>query len=214
MNKNPLVDLPIPVEDILAGVDAVIVTHLHMDHWDPTAIKLINKQLPIYSQNKEDAEHLRQQGFQRVYALEEQTYFEDISLTYVEGRHASNDAMLAIAGQTCGVIFEHQNEPTTYLLGDTVWYENVEKTLKTYQPQVAIINAGNNQFSEGGPLIMGAEGILKVHQTVPNAKLFATHMEAVNHSFLSRQELHDFALQKNFLKQLAIPADGEEINYN
>ena len=47
MNKNPLVDLPIPVEDILAGVDAVIVTHLHMDHWDPAAIKLINKQLPI-----------------------------------------------------------------------------------------------------------------------------------------------------------------------
>ena len=33
-----------------------------------------------------------------------QTSFGEISLTYVEARHASNDEMLAISGHACGVI--------------------------------------------------------------------------------------------------------------
>ena len=111
------------------------------------------------------------------------------------------------------VIFEHKDEPTTYLLGDTVWYENVENTLKKYQPKVAIINAGNNQFSEGGPLVMGAEGVHEVHKTLPSTMLFATHMEAVNHAFLTREELANYAEKHGFSNQLTLPADGEEIVY-
>lgn len=213
MENNPLVELPISVEEVLNNVDAVIVTHLHVDHWDEAAVKAIDKQLPIYCQNEEDATTLREQGFQKVFVLGNDTSFEDIKLSYVEAKHASNDQMLAISGKACGVIFKHKNEPTTYLLGDTVWYENVEKTLKEYQPDVAIINAGNNQFKESGPLIMGAEGVLKVHETAPNAKLLATHMEAVNHAFLTRKELYEFAENHNFLEQLSIPEDGEEIVY-
>src|SRR5271157_4346987 len=33
---NPLVGLPAPPEDLVRGVDAVIVTHLHQDHLDAT----------------------------------------------------------------------------------------------------------------------------------------------------------------------------------
>jgi L-ascorbate metabolism protein UlaG (beta-lactamase superfamily) len=32
--RNPTVELPMSVEDVLKGVDAVIVTHTHLDHWD------------------------------------------------------------------------------------------------------------------------------------------------------------------------------------
>ncbi len=34
--RNPLVDLPVPVEE-LVGVDAVLLTHVHPDHWDDHA---------------------------------------------------------------------------------------------------------------------------------------------------------------------------------
>ena len=213
MENNPLVELPIPVEQILEGVDAVIVTHLHVDHWDPAAVELIDKEITLFSQNEEDAEQLRSQGFQKVYVLGNQTHFGDITLSYVEARHASNDQMLAISGKACGVIFQHRDEPTVYLLGDTVWYDNVGQTLKKYQPEVAIINAGNNQFKESGPLIMGADGVHEVHKTLPSAKLFASHMEAVNHAFLTRQELADYADKNGFSEQLVIPADGEEVVY-
>lgn len=213
MENNPLVELPIPVEELLDNVDAVIITHLHEDHWDAAAVELIDKNMPLYVQNEEDSEKLGEQGFKNIYVLGHQTALDDVLLTYVEAKHASNDQMLAVAGKSCGVIFEHKDEPTTYLLGDTVWYENVENTLKKYQPKVAIINAGNNQFSEGGPLVMGAEGVHEVHKTLPSTMLFATHMEAVNHAFLTREELANYAEKHGFSNQLTIPADGEEIVY-
>ncbi len=35
--RNPLVDLPLKAETILANIDAVIITHTHLDHWDDAA---------------------------------------------------------------------------------------------------------------------------------------------------------------------------------
>ena len=45
--KMPLVGLPMSVNKILDGVDAVIVTHTHEGHWDETAARPIPKNLPV-----------------------------------------------------------------------------------------------------------------------------------------------------------------------
>jgi len=45
---------------------------------------------------------------------------------------------------------------------------------------------------------MGAEDVLKVHKTLPETQLMATHMEAVNHAYLTRKELKNFAIKHNF----------------
>lgn len=37
--RMPLIDLPMSPREIVKGVDAVIVTHTHEDHWDETAQK-------------------------------------------------------------------------------------------------------------------------------------------------------------------------------
>lgn len=34
---NPLMDMPYSINEVLAVVDAVIVTHTHADHWDEVA---------------------------------------------------------------------------------------------------------------------------------------------------------------------------------
>jgi L-ascorbate metabolism protein UlaG (beta-lactamase superfamily) len=39
--RNPLVPLPMRVEEVVAGVDAVLVTHLHADHFDEAAIRAL-----------------------------------------------------------------------------------------------------------------------------------------------------------------------------
>ena len=39
--KNPTKDLPIPINEIIKGVDAVIATYIHEDHWDKDAAKNI-----------------------------------------------------------------------------------------------------------------------------------------------------------------------------
>src|SRR6478752_2620945 len=48
--RNPLVPLPMPLASIV-DVDAVIVTHLHPDHWDEAAKAKLDKSLPIFAQN-------------------------------------------------------------------------------------------------------------------------------------------------------------------
>ena len=47
---NPLVELPVRAEDIVAGVDLCIVTHLHSDHFDDAADAVLPRDLPILTQ--------------------------------------------------------------------------------------------------------------------------------------------------------------------
>jgi Beta-lactamase superfamily domain len=60
--RNPLVPLPIPVEEIVRGLDAVLVTHLHRDHFDDGAVRHLPRHVPLYCQ-PEDEERLRNYGF-------------------------------------------------------------------------------------------------------------------------------------------------------
>ena len=82
--RNPLVDLPIKPETILEGVDAVIVTHTHLDHWDDAAQATIPKNMPLFVQNKEDQKIIQSQGFKDVRVLTQAT-FEGIKLTKTGG---------------------------------------------------------------------------------------------------------------------------------
>ena len=47
---NPLVELPVGVDEILDGVELIIVSHLHSDHFDPIAQSLVPKHLPLICQ--------------------------------------------------------------------------------------------------------------------------------------------------------------------
>ncbi len=47
-------DLPISINEILKGIQAVIITHTHIDHWDDYAVKYIPKNTPIFVQNPGD----------------------------------------------------------------------------------------------------------------------------------------------------------------
>jgi len=64
---NPLIDLPLPVEDIMKDVDAVIVSHTHLDHWDQVAQDLLPKGIPLFAQDEADAQTICAQGFTNVH---------------------------------------------------------------------------------------------------------------------------------------------------
>ena len=39
-----------------------------------------------------------------------------------------------------GVVFKHPDEKTVYVAGDTIWCDEVKKTIDTYEPEYIIIN--------------------------------------------------------------------------
>ena len=216
--RNPLVELPVPAASLL-GVDAVIITHTHRDHWDEAAQQLIPKTMMIYSQDEADAALIRSQGFENVRVLQEENHFVDgLTIYKTEGQHGSNalyadKVMGDLLGDACGLVFTHPSEKTLYIAGDTVWVKPYVRTLQRFQPQVVVMNTGNATNDRYGPIIMGKEDTLHTLRILPEATLVSSHMEAINHCLLTRAELRAYTLEQGIADQVLIPEDGETMTF-
>jgi len=217
--RNPLVELPMPAEEVFAGVDAVIVTHTHLDHWDNAAQQLLPKDLPLFVQNESDAQLIRGQGFRDVRILEDQAAFGGVTLSRTGGQHGT-DTMFAtpelaeLLGVAIGVVFEAPGHKTLYLAGDTIWREEVDQALTRYKPEVVVLNAGYAQVTGyDGAIIMGKEDVLRAAQALPEATVVATHMDAINHMGQSRKELRAYVQEKGIQKRVEIPEDGALLKF-
>lgn len=212
--RNPLVHLPLPMDEIL-DVEAVIVTHLHDDHWDEAARNLVPKTISLFAQNEVDAETIRGQGFTDVRVLSDSSSFNGVQLIKTGGRHGTEAHYAVIGdllGEACGIVFKKDGQKTIYLAGDTIWQDDVAAALDIHRPDVAILNTGYARITgiDGG-IIMGTQDVLSVRQAAPQALLIASHMEAVNHCTVSRADLRAFAQQNGFLDRLLTPGDGETV---
>ncbi|RCW64223.1 MBL fold metallo-hydrolase [Saliterribacillus persicus] len=205
--SNPMVSLPTSIEEIVKA-DAVVVTHLHPDHFDEVAIKNIPKEIPIYAQNEKDVSEIKKYGFQVIEALSKNTNFKGITLSKTNGKHGRGE-ILKFTGEVCGVIFDHPSEQKLYIAGDTIWSSDVEEAITTHEPEVIVVNSGAAQFLEGGPITMTKEDIYATNKAAPAAKIIVVHMESLNHCLLSRSELQQFLLENELTKDVLVPSDGE-----
>ena len=216
--RNPLIDMKEPVEKVLEGVDAVIVTHTHDDHWDEYAQKMLPKTLPIFVQNAGDARIIRSQGFKDVRVVGKNTEFNQVKLSKTGGQHGT-DQMYAIpqlaelAGEAMGVVMQANGEKTLYIVGDTIWNEEVDFALNRYKPEVIVMNTGYAQlqgFSDS--IIMGKADVAKARQAAPKADIITVHMDAVNHATVTSDEMRKF-VKENKLSKVAVPKEGEVLEY-
>lgn len=216
--RNPLIEMAEPVEKVLQGVDAVIVTHTHADHWDEYAQKVLPKTLPIFVQNAGDARIIRSQGFKDVRVVGKNTEFNQVKLSKTGGQHGT-DQMYAIpqlaesAGEAMGVVMQADGEKTLYIVGDTIWNEEVDFALNRYKPEVIVMNTGYAQlqgFSDS--IIMGKADVAKARQVAPKADIITVHMDAVNHAAVTSDEMRKF-VKENQLSKVAVPKEGEVLEY-
>lgn len=220
--STPWVELPISINEIIK-VDAVILTHLHLDHFDEAAIEALPKDIKVIAQNNEEAEVVRKYGFQNVeYLQEDGIFFEDVKLTKTNGIHGFGERAVKwyhdfdMSEVVSGVVFNHPNEKTLYIAGDTVWCDHVQEAIEKHQPEIIVLNAGDARIDgESGELsiIMGKNDVYEVHKAAPNATLIASHMEAVNHATLSREELRSFLNEKEIASNVLVPEDGESYTF-
>ncbi|QXI17902.1 MBL fold metallo-hydrolase [Pseudomonas hamedanensis] len=212
--RNPLVDLTESPEQVIAGVDAVIVTHTHLDHWDDAAQKVLPKDIPLFAQHEEDAQLIRSQGFKNVHVLTNEAEFGGVKITKTGGQHGTDEmyAVPALAkplGEAMGVVFQAPGYKTLYLAGDTVWRKEVDQAIEKFHPQVIVLNAGKAKMSGyEGSIIMGEEDVLRATQVAKDAKIVAVHMDAINHMSLTRDELRSYVQKHGIESRVDIPADG------
>jgi len=193
--RNPLVPLPLPAEEIVRDLDVVLVTHLHADHFDGTAARLLPRDVPVLCQ-PEDESRLLALGL-RAQGLAESLAFRDLTITRTAGRHGNGDVARAL-GPVSGFVMDD-----VYIAGDTVWCPEVEAAIEKHRPRTAVVNGSSARFVDSDALVMTTADIREVVRRVP--RVVVVHLEAINHCPDTR------AFVRTDVPEAIVPEDGETI---
>jgi L-ascorbate metabolism protein UlaG (beta-lactamase superfamily) len=204
--RNPLCELPEPAEVLLHRLDGILVTHLHADHLDETAVDMLAKDLPLLCQPPDEGV-LRDRGFTDVRPVEGTVELDGIAIARTGGRHGTGEIAEALA-PVCGFVISAPGEPTLYVAGDTVWCDEVAAALAAHEPDVVVVNAGGARFTSGDPITMTADDVVAVAAAAPDARVVAVHMEAINHCLETRSDLHQRLRAEGLGSRVTVPEDG------
>lgn len=206
---NPMVELPVAIDDILDGVELVIVSHLHDDHFDGVAMERVPKHLPLFCQPGDEAT-IREAGFTDVTPLTDGATWKGLTLIRREGSHGLGP-VVELMGSVMGFTLEAEGEPSIYWAGDTVLYPPVAKVIRETGPDIIITHSCGARW-DGDLIVMDAEETVAVCEAAPDATVIATHMEALDHATISREDLRQAAQARGIApSRLLIPDDGETV---
>jgi L-ascorbate metabolism protein UlaG (beta-lactamase superfamily) len=205
---NPLVELPDGWERALHDLHAVLVTHLHRDHFDAAAEEALDRHRPLLCQPP-DAERLRELGFRDVRPVESTVELGGLTVRRTGARHSLDERIEPALGPVSGFVLAAGGR-SVYLTSDSVWCAEVEEALGRHRPDVVVANGGAARFTSGGPISMTVDDVIATARARPEARLIVVHLEAINHCRTTRAELR--AALADAGVEAAIPADGETVD--
>jgi L-ascorbate metabolism protein UlaG (beta-lactamase superfamily) len=203
---NPMVDLPIPIDDVFVGADAILRTHLHFDHLDDAAITRLPNELPVLCQPADHAP-LLERGIGGARPVNRAATCGGVDVVRVNAQHGFG-RVATLAGPSSGYVLRSAAEPTLYLTGDTVWCDDVSNVIEEFKPDVVVANAGGAQLANGSRVIMDVGDITQLAEAAPSAHIVIVHLEAVSHCLSSRDDHRQAHIKR---PALSIPDDGEAL---
>ena len=205
--RNPTVALPCDLDELLSP-DAIFLTHTHFDHLDAEAVRLLPKHCPVLGQPSDRAKVLAH-GFTEFHGVDgTSTSWNGIDVARVGGRHGHGLVRFAM-GSSSGFVLRAADEPTLYVVGDSIWCPEVRQAIVTHRPEVIVVNSGACRFNVGAPIVMDVEDVVQVCEAAPDSIVVVGHLEAVNHCRLSRAVLLEGLTEAGVAGQVRVPGDGD-----
>jgi L-ascorbate metabolism protein UlaG (beta-lactamase superfamily) len=208
---NPLVELSIELNEYKKP-DAILLTHTHRDHFDDEAIAFLPKETLLFCQS-EDKARVEEASFTQVQVVQEKNTWEGITITRTSGQHGRGEIGKQM-GAVSGFILQAAGEPSVYIIGDSIWCEEVEQALEENRPEVIVAFAGAAQFLTGGAITMDMEDLRQLRLASPESNIIVTHMDAWNHCLLTRKNLSDYLVQRDMFDGFHLPQDGEILSFH
>ena len=209
---NPLVPLPTSAEEAVAGVNAVLLSHTHVDHLDAAGVTAVPSHVTWFCQPQDHAE-VMELGFASAQIVPDGAGldWEGLHIARTGGRHGREEAAVQGLGPVSGFVVSADGEPTVYVAGDTVWCPEVARALQDHAPDWVIVNAGGARFVQGGTITMEAGDVIAVAEAAPAARVVAVHIEAINHCLETRADLLAAVAAAGVADRVAVPANGETL---
>ncbi len=142
--------------DELPPLDAVLLSHLHGDHWDRRARAGLDRSLPILT-TRHAARRLRLQGFDHAVALDTwashrmERGTETLTVTSLPGRHAPGPASRVLP-PVMGSLLEHRGSPGAtpfriYVTGDTLFVPELRQISdRSPEPDAMVVHLGGTRI--------------------------------------------------------------------
>ncbi len=213
--KSPRVHLVMPISEITEGVDMVLLTHNHIDHYEPSVKQHLPKDIPFYTQ-PQDKETLVQDGFTNVEAIEKSKTIGNLTIHRTTGHHGFGQ-IGQMMGPVSGYVLMAEELPTIYIMGDCKWEPCILETVEKYRPDYIVVNSGGAVFPEfsktDGCITPDEQEVMAMLDTLPaQIKLIAVHMDAIDHCQTTREILRNEARHHGVdMNRLIMPGDGESI---
>ena len=206
--RNPLVPMPDASTNALATATAVIITHEHPDHFDRAGLAWVKERnLPVYT-NGIDAPSLRRKGLD-VRLLESGAL--GLEVETIRSRHGR--ALLGwMLGPVAGYYLAHPDEPSVYLLGDSILTENVLEAVERLQPDVILAPAGAANMGIGGDILFSVDELMELTRRARGQLVF-NHLEALDHCPTTRAALRQRLAEEGFAGRTFVPEDGEILTF-
>ena len=210
--RNPLVELPEKFKQLEMQIDYALITHCqkgHFDHLDRSGVRWLRERKIKTFCTAHDYNYLTKKGIITQQLPEKFGSFFNGSIQLIPAKHTTG-WLTPFMEHGVGYFIQQDNEPSLYLMGDTILTDDIREFIQRNQPQYIVAPTGMAQFDIGAPLLLNENEIIEL-ASLTNGTIIANHMDALDHCRINRETLKALLRKQELEKRFIIPEDGETI---